>query len=164
MIDLYIGIDPGEKGAIAGLFGDGLDGFVYDFESGLALQELKGLDALLSVCAMLERVHAFPKQGVSSVFKFGTNFGVWIGRLEALDIPYHFVAPAKWQKALFSTEPKVYKKVKGEKKIDTKKMSLNVARRLFPNFSDKLTRVKDNGRADALLIAYYFRQLNKGVF
>ena len=48
-------------------------------------------------CA-LENVHAFPTDARSSAFKFGKNFGIWIGILESLKMKYKLVSPQTWQK------------------------------------------------------------------
>ena len=49
---------------------------------------------------LVERVHSMPKQGVSSSFKFGENFGWFQGLLQGLGIPYTLVSPSVWQKAM----------------------------------------------------------------
>jgi len=81
-----------------------------------------------------------PKQGVSSTFKFGMNFGAWQGILAALRIPYITVTPRQWQKALLDAGT-------GE----TKARSLNMARRLFPEVEMRFKA--DDGKADALHLA-----------
>lgn len=158
---IYIGIDPGQTGAMAVIVTDiagSPAGFnypktvVFDYDDGNALsflQEWTSPNRIWQAC--LEKVHSMPKQGVSSSFKFGTNFGIWIGRLEALGIPYDFVTPQKWQKVMFDSMTKG----------DRKAMSLDRARRLFPDMSDVLKRKKDHNRAEALLIAEYCRRIDK---
>lgn len=163
MEKIYLGIDPGNSGAFALLFPGKEE--VYDFEDGDTLNYLQMLSAaprIQPVEALMERVGAMPKQGVSSTFKFATNFGRWIGRLEALDISFGFVIPRKWQGHMFGSTPKIFMIRKGIKKLNTKAMSLEVARGLFPKCRDQLTRKKDADRADALLIAEYCRRLDKG--
>jgi len=100
------------------------------------------------LCA-LERVASRPGQGVSSVFSFGVNFGTWQGLLAALSIPYTLPTPQCWQKGLIvpSDGP------------DPKARSLAVARRLFPGVD--LSRRKDHGKADALLLAVHARSTHK---
>lgn len=161
MESVFLGIDPGMTGAIALIHGTaGLA--VYDFGGGGrdldVLQKLSMNLHLYDVRCYIERVSSRPGQGVVSVFKFGTNFGQWIGRLEALKIPYDFVTPQKWQKEVFGATPKIYKTVKGKKKIDTKAMSKAVVMQLFPDAHQYLIRKKDHNRADAILIAEYCRR------
>jgi hypothetical protein len=89
--------------------------------------------------AIVERVSAMPKQGVSSSFKFGVGFGSVLGVLQALQLPFDFVTPAKW---------------KGDLKLGKdKKASLHKARLLWPTADLHLE--KHDGRAEALLIAYW---------
>lgn len=147
---VYVGIDPGATGAVA-IIDDLLDDVaIYDFDDGRALNALKSLPKTASV--VLEKVSAMPKQGVASTFKFGTNFGTWIGRLQALEIPFDFVTPQKWQKQVFDSAPR--------KGIDRKAISLERARRLFPRAAALLSRKKDHNRADALLMAEYCRRMD----
>lgn len=152
MPTIYIGIDPGQTGAIAFLFDQkpNLANKVFDFDDGNALAWLQDVgkqiaSGVIQAKAIIEKVSAMPKQGVSSTFKFGTNYGQWIGRLEALGIPFDFVTPQKWKKVMFDSM------VKG----DVKEMSRNRAQRLLPNMADRLKRKMDHNRAEALLIALY---------
>jgi crossover junction endodeoxyribonuclease RuvC len=87
-----------------------------------------------------------PKQGVTSVFSFGENFGIWQGILAALGIPFLMPRPREWQKGL----------VRPSDGHDTKSRSLAVARRLFPDAP--LAKKKDHNRADALLLAWWSRK------
>ena len=81
-----------------------------------------------------------PKQGVSSTFKFGMAFGAALALAERLGTTVHMVTPQQWKKTL---------------KLDSdKSKSLAMARDLWPNAP--LKRQKDNGRAEALLMAYYW--------
>ena len=140
----WVGIDPGQTGAIAVI----TDGTYYEAQdwpgdeteaAELARSFLISYD--LRLCA-LEMVSSMPKQGVSSTFKFGANWGIWRGILAALQIPFILVRPQEWQKGL------VPKKSEGDDKP-----SLAVARRMFPDA--ELHLKKHHGRADALLLAYY---------
>lgn len=93
----------------------------------------------------IEKVHSMPHQGVASSFKFGTSFGFIIGVLTALKIPFEYVTPQKWQKALNC-------ETKGNKNVTKAK-----AQQLFP--SNKWTHAD----ADAVLIAEYGRRKLNGV-
>ena len=152
MKSAYIGIDPGKTGAVAVIF-DGEDEPTFaDFGSGdelniLALAQHGGYNKCFAV---LEKVSAMPKQGIASTFKFGENFGWWQGVLTALKIPFTFAVPRRWQKVIFDSMPR---------QADRKAMSLDMARRLFPELRDHLKRKRDHGRADALLIAEYCRRM-----
>lgn len=150
----YIGIDPGKSGAIA--FIPDKKNFIYDeikvfdFSDNNGFLFLKEI-SLLKRFAVLEKVNAMPGQGVSSTFKFGTNFGTWIGRLEMAEISFDYITPRKWQKEIYDSMP--------TKGVDKKELSLDRARRLFPEMVNQIKRKKDHGRSDALLIAEYCKRI-----
>jgi crossover junction endodeoxyribonuclease RuvC len=93
---------------------------------------------------ILEAVHAMPKQGVSSTFKFGMAFGGAIAIIERFSKTSHMVTPQKWKKDMGLTSDKAE--------------SLSMARKLWP--LAPLHRVKDGGRAEALLMAEWYRRQN----
>lgn len=141
---LYIGIDPGKSGGIAALYPDGqvhLTAKLSETEKDIA-EVLKNFDSSFThwPSALLERVHAMPKQGVSSSFTFGRCYGFLRGLLIALEIPFDEVTPQAWQKSLRCM-------TKGNKNVSKQK-----AQQLFPKI--KVT----HAIADALLIAEYLRR------
>lgn len=144
---VVIGIDPGATGAIA-LLGDNLllaEDWPGDVSGAADL--LRSWAATYHIqMAGLERVASRPGQGVSSVFKFGENFGCWQGLLAALAVPVVLLTPQTWQKRITCASDG----------LDPKARSMAVARRLFPDAP--LTRKKDHGRADALLLAEVIRR------
>jgi crossover junction endodeoxyribonuclease RuvC len=91
--------------------------------------------------AIVERVSAMPGQGVSSMFAFGRAAGILEGALAGLGIPYTDVPPATWIKVMG---------VRGGKDG-----ARNRAIELYPRHAQLFARVKDDGRADAALIATY---------
>ena len=142
---IYIGVDPGKNGGIAIIDSDGAIAFPFSEER--LLIELDGIAQEYECICYLEHVHAMPKQGVSSTFNFGMNFGFIQGVLKAYEIPYELVTPQKWKKEFSCTSDK--------------NTSIEVCKRLFPNVSLKATErcKKDHdGMAEALLIAEYGRR------
>ena len=137
-----IGIDPGISGAVA-LLNGAVAPEVVDMPSNP-----RDLWDTLSawrtdhddLYAYVERAQAMPGQGVSSTFKTGFGYGVIIGLLAGLGIPYETVTPAVWKKraGLIGKD---------------KEASRALARQLWP--TAPLGRVRDHGRAEALLIAKY---------
>jgi crossover junction endodeoxyribonuclease RuvC len=89
----------------------------------------------------VEKVSAMAGQGVTSVFSFGRSFGMIEGILAAFRLPVTYVAPATW--------------VKGVGRGQGKDASRARAMEIFPNNQADFKRVKDDGRADAALIAYW---------
>ena len=120
-------------------------GFVKNAVDVVALAGLlEGIGMAGSGRAYLERVNAFPGQGVGSMFSLGMSFWGAAGVLAACGIPCQLVAPQDWKRH-FGLE---------KDKAD----SLALARRYFPNID--LSRKKDHGRAEALLIARYGAELD----
>jgi Holliday junction resolvasome RuvABC endonuclease subunit len=137
---MIIGIDPGSaSGGIAILSEEKVEVFkMPETEKDIfQIFEAKCFDGPV---VFLEIVHSMPKQGISSAFKFGKNFGFLLGVVTALRYPLHMVSPQKWQKALGCLSH-------GDKNITKIK-----AQQLFPNVK------VIHAVADALLIAEYGRR------
>jgi len=148
-----IGIDPGASGGAAVIHGT--TGSVETIRlTETAADIVAFLDAIRAsgdCFAHLERVNAFPGQGVSSSFKFGMSYGRCQGWLDALGIPYDLVTPQTWQKGL-----RIAKRGKVESKTDFKRRLRGDAQRLFPDIGVGLAT------ADAILIAEYGRRKRGG--
>jgi crossover junction endodeoxyribonuclease RuvC len=163
---LYVGIDPGQTGGIAALDKHSIPIFVGAFrptKEGFDAKQLCDIITDLRVqipnssmiAVAVEHVHAMPKQGVSSTFKFGTNYGKILGVLEAKQLRYELVTPQEWTKHMFAGMGKDMKKERGR----------IVAQRLFPDLNLRATErshTVHSGMADALLIAEYFRRKSLG--
>lgn len=151
---IYIGIDPGKNGGIAVIqtyINQTQKVGVKCYSDEDLLSILEDAKTCLQAICYLEQVHAMPKQGVSSTFNFGMNFGFIQGVLKAYGIPYELVTPQKWKKEFSCTSDK--------------NTSIEVCKRLFPNVNLKATErcKKDHdGMAEALLIAEYGRRHYNG--
>lgn len=146
---IYIGVDPGKNGGIAIIDSDGAIAFPFSEER--LLIELDDIAQEYECICYLEHVHAMPKQGVSSTFNFGMNFGFIQGVLKAYEIPYELVTPQKWKKEFSCTSDK--------------NTSIEVCKRLFPGVNLKATdrcKKDHDGIAEALLIAEYGRRHYNG--
>ena len=157
----FCGIDPGISGAFAifdTTYEDEIQ--IWDMPTVSILRNGKNKNevsaALVATiiagknidCAYLERVNAMPGQGVSSVFSFGRSVGILEGVIAAYEIPITIVTPQAWQKAMA---------VRGGKDGSRER-----AMELFPKSSDSFKLKKNDGRADATLIAMYgFQQQRK---
>tara|TARA_R100000656_G_scaffold60981_1_gene47190 strand:- start:2775 stop:3281 length:507 start_codon:yes stop_codon:yes gene_type:complete len=118
----YLAIDPGKSGGVAIIDDDNVIAYkcpaTYK-EMAQLIRTIKNdsyVDRYSFVC-ILERVHAFPTDARSSAFKFGTNYGVWMGILESNNIDYELITPRKWQHD-FSLP-----KIKKERKQELKKIA-----------------------------------------
>ena len=150
---LYIGIDPGQTGAIGFIWEGGAYG-VQDCPP--TLKEMKDIliaNDFTHARAVIEKVNPFYKSSAKSAFTFGGNFFAWQMLLTCLEIPYDFVTPRKWQKLIYDSA----------KKLDNpKQQSFERASRLFPRVELKSKRGKIlDGRWDALLIARYCQITNR---
>lgn len=156
-VQYIIGIDPGASGAVAILEDNGKLVHVFDMPAVEVLvggkakrrvspemlaSELK-LYADQGARAVVEQVGAMPGQGVSSMFAFGESFGLAKGVLAGLGIPTSTVTPGKWKKALQLNSGKDGSRFK--------------AAQLWPAQAGEFKRVKDDGKAEAALIAEWAR-------
>ena len=143
---IILAIDPGSVSGALCLHGDHpLQPLVDDLPvvdrqvdaAGLAML----IDQLRPDVAVVERVGAMPKQGVTSTFRFGVAVGIIHGCIASHGIPMHLVTPNVWKRH-FSLGP-------------DKEAARALAIRLYPSV-EGLARKKDAGRAEALLIAHWF--------
>lgn len=149
---MVLGVDPGLTGAVAFFDPDNGLLMVLDMPTVEVIRNGKKknevspqmLAAIIRKHAvdraMIERVGAMPGQGVTSVFSFGRSVGVVEGVLAALEIPTTIVPPQTWQKAV---------NLRGGKDGSRAR-----AAELFPRDAGLFARKKDDGRADAALIAW----------
>jgi len=91
--------------------------------------------------AIIEQVAAMRGQGVTSMFRFGQSYGATQMAVAAHKIPMQFVTPAKWKSYLGLSRDKG--------------VSRSLASQRFPKQADLFKRVKDDGRAEAALLALY---------
>ena len=102
---IYIGIDPGKKGAMAIIKPDGIE--IHAHSEAVYNEALAAVVPLGDgVRCCLEHVGAMPGQGVTSMFSFGDNFGFIRGLLTAHGVPYELVRPQKWKKEYSITADK----------------------------------------------------------
>ena len=153
-----IGIDPGLSGAIAVL--DDLK--IFDmFDMPIMSEGKKNKNQLNSAqlvniikkhiltsgdtFVIVEQVSAMPGQGVTSMFNFGQTFGAIKGICASLSLPIFYVRPAKWKKH--------FELINASKDASRTKVI-----EMYPSISDSLRKKKDVNKADAVLIARYFKE------
>lgn len=154
-----IGIDPGANGAFARINPDKLTLRIWDMPMKQVTKSGKRnevdvaaiLDMLpaseIEVISYIEDVWSLPHDGHVGAFNFGDRYGMVRGALLASDIILKRVRPQSW-------------KIKMGCPAD-KNGARALACELFPNHVDEFKRVKDDGRAEAALIALY-GVLNEG--
>jgi len=146
---VFIGIDPGAKGAWTIIREDGtVESHIWDdVEFIKSMQDMSLTNYRNCRCA-LEKVGAMPKQGVSSTWKFAQEYGFIQGVLEALNIPFQTVPPQTWKKAFSLIN-------------QDKNKSIETAQKLYPEVSlipTSRSRKPSDGMAESLLIAEYARR------
>jgi|GEM_PF-663418 len=168
MSTTFIGIDPGLDGGMAVLSEKNVNfpatvyktpiigGKEYDIQ---AMREMLDMVIVTStrIFTVIENQISMPGQGLTSTLQTGKGFGIWLGLLAGLGIPYQIVGAKQWQSKLFTGVKTT---------LDTKAKSEIIAKRLFPGVdfrkSDR-SRVANDGLTDAILMAEYGRRLTGGV-
>jgi len=153
--DLILGVDPGFSGALALLntrtrkIVACIDMPVFNIRSKNHIDQfplslwIKQWEPRIDF-AVCEKVAAMTRQGVSSMFRFGENYGIVQGIISAHLIRTTLVVPAVWKCDLGLSHKKVE--------------SLELARHLFTDSYKLFTRMGDDGRAEACLLAHYGRK------
>lgn len=150
---VIIGIDPGLKGAICVHRGpDNIEVFDMPTVSLIVNGKARNMvdpyqfrDIIINAgpCNMvvLEKLSTRPGESPIAALSYGIGFGQMIGVLVALERPYTTVTPQEWTKVL---------RVGADKDLHRL-----VAMQNFPHAADLFKRKKDDGRADAALIAHW---------
>jgi crossover junction endodeoxyribonuclease RuvC len=151
MTGLILGIDPGNSGALALLSDAG--GLLDLADMPCVADGTKGRQtvnpALLAAiirrwepsAASCEYVGARPTDAKVAAFAFGRCRGAIEGTLAALGVPVTMLTVPTWRRAV------------GLPPGATKEQSRGEAIRRFPGHAAMFARVKDDGRAEAALIA-----------
>ena len=142
-----LGIDPGITGGLALLCGDGLLAvampvLTLNGKNEINLAELRSiLGQWAPTHAWLEKQQAMPRQGATSSFPTGQNYGDLRGFLTASLIPWREVRPAVWKRTMGVPADKA--------------AAIAFATRMYPAYSHLWSMKKDDGIAEAALIAAY---------
>lgn len=146
-----LGVDPGQAGGLA-ILGSGQEIVAarrmpllqvggkrtvdaYELSRWLAQYDVEQ--------AVIEAVHAMPRQGVTSSFQFGRMLGAVEAVVGSLGVPVHYVAPSRWKGALRLSSDK-------QASLDAFRLRFGVqaAAKYAP-------RMADEGVAEAALLAAY---------
>ena len=150
---VIIGVDPGLKGAICMHRGpDNIEVFDMPTIERIVNGKARNMvdpylfrDIIINAgpCNMvvLEKLSTRPGESPIAALSYGIGFGQMIGVLVALERPYTTVTPQEWTKVL---------RVGADKDLHRL-----VAMQNFPHAADLFKRKKDDGRADAALIAHW---------
>ena len=150
---IIIGIDPGLTGGFSVFLGKEL------IRSEVLKRKEDCLDAswlAKQLCdwnpshIILEKVHAMPGQGVSSMFKFGQVFGTIKSVIDILEFDYDEVPNQAWPRYFFGNTR--------NKEIKNKDRNIDFACKLWPDFDFTATeksKKPHTGKVDSALIGYY---------
>lgn len=154
---IVIGVDPGLSGAICVLSESGVTTFdmpTVEVKKGKTLKRRLDVANLLFLVrnltdgtrpyVFIEDVGGLPGQSAAGAFSFGVTVGAIQAVLTACDLPFQAVHPIKWKPAL---------NVRGSK--DASRL---MASQLWPSCAGQWSRKKDDGRAEAALIAEWGRR------
>ena len=147
----YCGIDVGFSGAIAVLNEEGnilqtIDMPIIEVGKKRELNEPKirgTLEGFRPLCVGIEKAQVMPGQGISSSGRYMASFGFLRGICVGLRLEYQLIHPRTWKKVMMPDMPK------------EKEASIMRVGQLYPDVI--LTRKKDHGIADAILIARYLK-------
>jgi len=153
---IVAGIDPGKTGAMVILFPDNSV-----LVERVPLMKLKGkertamaewqeqwdtaLEGAMPDKIIVEKASTRPNQSAQSGLTTGTNYGFVLCIAYRIKAPLHEPTPSAWKGKL------------GLLNSD-KNASREMARRLMPKINGEVARVKDDGVAEAALLAWYGRQ------
>jgi len=158
---IVAGIDPGKSGALFLYAGMHIRRTVplHDIRVGSKTKTVpdyvrwgnEWCDQLLRADhVFIERVGAMPGQGVTSMFSFGYSAGFVYGLVVAAGKPHTFITPQSWKKIVGLSG-------------SSGDQSRARASQLMPECASFWARKKDEGIAEAALIAYAGHQILTGV-
>jgi len=160
---MIIGIDPGLAGAFAFLEPDTRRLAIHRMpvtvgKSGKQIVDLHGVARLVGdprwalatrMVGVLENVTGHATGSLTSAFNFGLGLGAVQMALVMAGAELQQVTAPAWKKHHGLVFPK------GTPPAQVKSASRSLAARMFPAYSDEFKLVKDDGKAEACLIAAY---------
>lgn len=140
-MSIFLGIDPGKKGALALLDDETMSVTTHDMPGTTA--ELHDLVAGFPIIkrATVEKPFYPQMIGVTSAAKIAQAFGILIGALMWRDIPFKEIPSNKWKPSMDLSR--------------NKNASREMAMQMFPDDAEQFKRAKDDGRAEAALLAWW---------
>ena len=93
----------------------------------------------------MEKVHAMPGQGVTSMFNFGKNYGELLGTIKCSGFEYYLADPREWKKVILANTAK------------DKQAAIDYCTANYPSISlvPQRKRTPQDGIADAICLAAY---------
>ena len=155
---IAVGIDPGKSGGLVKIHSKNYECSMHkcpDTTQGMSSLLKNARDSAfkdnLPILVAIEKVHAFPTDARSSAFKFGMNYGMWLGIIGSLNIPLVKVTPQMWMKS-YAPLPKI--------KQERKKKIKEIATEIFEDIYNNEKRIT-YAISDAALIALWCLERGK---
>ena len=155
---IAVGIDPGKSGGLVKIHSRNYECSMHkcpDTTQGMSSLLKNAKDSAfkdnLPILVAIEKVHAFPTDARSSAFKFGMNYGMWLGIIGSLNIPLVQVTPQMWMKS-YAPLPKI--------KQERKKKIKEIATEIFEDVYNNEKRIT-YAISDAALIALWCLERGK---
>ena len=155
---IAVGIDPGKSGGIVIINSvtnecsmHKCPSTTHEMASLLITAKNSSFIEGIPINIAIEKVHAFPTDARSSAFKFGMNYGMWLGIIGSLNIPLIKVTPQMWMKS-YAPLPKI--------KQERKKKIKEIATEIFEDVYSNENRVT-YAVSDAALIALWCLERGK---
>tara|TARA_R110002096_G_scaffold429504_1_gene642443 strand:+ start:1970 stop:2446 length:477 start_codon:yes stop_codon:yes gene_type:complete len=155
---IAVGIDPGKSGGLVKIHSRNYECSMHkcpDTTEGMSSLLKNAKDSAfkdnLPILVAIEKVHAFPTDARSSAFKFGMNYGMWLGIIGSLNIPLIQVTPQMWMKS-YAPLPKI--------KQERKKKIKEIATEIFEDIYNNEKRIT-YAISDAALIALWCLERGK---
>jgi|DEB0MinimDraft_10_1074344.scaffolds.fasta_scaffold18550_3 crossover junction endodeoxyribonuclease RuvC len=157
---MILSIDPGLNGGIAVVDGPMLrqvtsmptmswgqqKTIVDSYQLNMLINNYR-VDYGVTAC-VVERASARPNQGVTSMFTFGMAYGAVVALMQAHSLSLHLVTPHVWKKQLHL----------GSDKNESRQKAIE----MWPDHEPMFKRKKDDGRAEAALIGYWYEEVFDG--
>ena len=145
---IFCGIDPGKSGCLCVLTNSTPTFFDWPKDDNIItyfrhLENTFPFD--LVELAILEKVHAMPKQGVTSMFNFGLGYGAIVALATVSTARLVLVTPQIWKKHVLAGTNK------------DKDAAIQFCNHTYPNVNLILPRCRNahDGMADAICLAHY---------
>ena len=148
-----LGIDPGKSGGLAVVSREinSLPRIIFAIKMPTLQINKKKIIDILTIkkqlnmikidISVIEKVHAMPRQGVTSSFQFGRSYGAIEGLCQILSSRVDYVAPVVWKKAMGLDS--------------SKQASLDLARMKFGE-SNLWQKKSNDGIAEAALLCLFW--------
>jgi hypothetical protein len=168
---IFVGIDPGKRGAVAMMMADGsrvqvydcplTDDGEYDYQGMrdmlTANFQYGGSGLTVPLAVVIEKVHAMPHDGRASAFSFGVGYGAWLALVGGvLRIKPTLVPPQRWKRSMLAG-------IANAPQAEAEALRRRMGDRLPAGMLEGPRGGLRDGRVDALWLAEYGRCMHRFV-